>query len=163
MQIASESGVQVVFIATATASDSEMAARISRHQDDRPGHWGLVEEPVALAKALRTNAMDGRCVIVDCLTLWLGNLMLLDDASRLATERDALLETVERSQGTVILVSNEIGMGVVPSGELSRWFRDELGTLHQALGERCDSVALCVAGLPMWLKGGDERSTGPSD
>jgi adenosylcobinamide kinase/adenosylcobinamide-phosphate guanylyltransferase len=156
MRLAGESAVQVVFVATATASDSEMAERIARHRDDRPGHWGLVEEPVALAEVLRTNAIEGRCVIVDCLTLWLGNLMLLDDETRLANERDALLECLERSRGTVLLVSNEIGMGVVPSGELSRWFRDELGSLHQALSERCDSVALCVAGLPMWLKGGGE-------
>lgn len=151
-QIAAESHLPVTFIATATASDEEMAGRIRRHQQDRPPHWSLVEEPVALAGALREHAAPAHCVVVDCLTLWWGNLTLLDDPARVDAERDALLDAVRDVPGEIILVSNEIGMGIVPAVPMARTFRDELGILHQALAERCDAVALCVAGLPLWLK-----------
>ena len=99
------------------------------------------------------QAREGRCLLVDCLTLWLTNLLMLDDAERLAAEREALLECLASLPGEIIFVSNETGMGVVPLGELTRRYVDEAGWLHQALAERCQRVVLTVAGLPLTLKG----------
>ncbi|MBF0627736.1 MAG: bifunctional adenosylcobinamide kinase/adenosylcobinamide-phosphate guanylyltransferase [Magnetococcales bacterium] len=153
-RLAEESGLPVVFIATAQARDAEMAARIARHQAERPSGWTLIEEPVALAQALTTHANPQRFVVVDCLTLWLANLLLAPDhAARFADERHALLETVPRLSGPVVLVSNETGLGVIPMGEINRRFVDESGWLHQDLARSCDRVSLMVAGLPLTLKG----------
>jgi adenosylcobinamide kinase/adenosylcobinamide-phosphate guanylyltransferase len=102
---------------------------------------------------LRAHASAGRCLLVDCLTLWLTNLLMAEDATMLARERAALLEALSELPGHIILVSNETGMGVVPLGELTRRYVDEAGWLHQALAEQCDRVVLTVAGLPMTLKG----------
>ncbi|MNE76553.1 Bifunctional adenosylcobalamin biosynthesis protein CobP [compost metagenome] len=102
---------------------------------------------------LRTNAHDDRCLLVDCLTLWLTNLLMLDNPERLARERAALLDCVAELPGEIILVSNESGLGVVPLGELTRRYVDEAGWLHQAIAERCQRVVLTVAGLPLTLKG----------
>lgn len=151
-KLASESGLEVVYIATSQPLDGEMRARVARHRARRPGHWGLVEEPVALARVLREQAREERCLLVDCLTLWLTNL-LLDDQARLTAERDALLDVLLELPGRILLVSNETGLGVVPLGELSRRYVDEAGWLHQALAERSRRVLFCVAGLPMVLKG----------
>jgi adenosylcobinamide kinase/adenosylcobinamide-phosphate guanylyltransferase len=153
-QRAADSGLRVTYIATSQALDGEMAARIEHHRARRPAHWGLVEEPLALAQVLREQAAPERCLLVDCLTLWLTNLLMLDDAARLAAERQALLETLPELPGRVILVSNETGLGVVPLGELSRRYVDEAGWLHQALAAACQRVTFTVAGLPMVLKGG---------
>ncbi|HCP55276.1 MULTISPECIES: bifunctional adenosylcobinamide kinase/adenosylcobinamide-phosphate guanylyltransferase [Pseudomonas] len=152
-KLASESGLQVTYIATSEALDGEMSERIRHHRERRPGHWQLCEEPLELARVLRENAAEQRCLLVDCLTLWLSNLLLLDDPQRLASERDALLATLADLPGRIILVSNETGLGVVPMGQLSRRFVDEAGWLHQALAERSERVVFCVAGLPMVLKG----------
>jgi adenosylcobinamide kinase/adenosylcobinamide-phosphate guanylyltransferase len=153
-QQATASGLEVVFIATASADDAEMADRIARHQADRPGHWQLVEEPVALADTLRRHASAKRCLLVDCLTLWLSNLLHDEtvDEARLARERDALLQILPSLPGHLILVSNEVGLGVIPLGQLTRRFCDEAGRLHQALAAQCDRVTLTVAGLPHRLK-----------
>jgi len=151
---AAASGLAVTYIATAQALDAEMAARIGRHRARRPVQWQCVEEPLALAATLRAHAGVERCLIVDCLTLWLGNLLGDADNERFARERDALLRTLPALPGRVILVSNEVGQGVVPMGELSRRFVDEAGWLHQALAQSCTNVCLVVAGLPLWLKGG---------
>ncbi|MCF5174953.1 bifunctional adenosylcobinamide kinase/adenosylcobinamide-phosphate guanylyltransferase, partial [Pseudomonas sp. PA-6-1D] len=106
-----------------------------------------------LARVLRENAAADRCLLVDCLTLWLTNLLMLEDPARLALERDQLLQTLAALPGEIIFVSNETGMGVVPLGELTRRYVDEAGWLHQALAERCQRVVLTVAGLPLTLKG----------
>ncbi|WP_259768594.1 bifunctional adenosylcobinamide kinase/adenosylcobinamide-phosphate guanylyltransferase, partial [Pseudomonas protegens] len=98
-------------------------------------------------------AGTGRCLLVDCLTLWLTNLLMLEDEQRLVLEREALLQCVATLPGEIIFVSNETGMGVVPLGELTRRYVDEAGWLHQALAERCQRVVLTVAGLPLTLKG----------
>lgn len=151
-----ESGLPVTYIATAAALDDEMAARIAAHCNRRPVQWNTVEEPTELAAALRRAAGPGRCVIVDCLTLWLSNLLAgLDPANdeRFRRERAALLDVLPALQGQVILVSNEVGMGIVPMGELSRRFCDEAGWLHQDLGRLCDRVTLMVAGIPLAVKG----------
>lgn len=152
-RIAAAGGEEVVYIATAQAFDAEMAVRIARHRAQRPPHWACVEEPLALAATLRAQAAPGRCLLVDCLTLWLSNLLGDADPGRFARERDALLALLPQLPGHVVLVSNEVGQGVVPLGELSRRFVDEAGRLHQALAARCTRVVFVVAGLPMILKG----------
>lgn len=130
-----------------------MRARIAHHQAQRPGHWQLVEEPLALAAALQRCAAAGQCVLVDCLTLWLTNLLCVQDEARLRQEVSALLEVLPLLPGHIILVSNETGMGVVPLGELTRRYCDEAGRLHQAVAQCCEKVILTVAGLPLNLKG----------
>ncbi len=152
-RLAADSDLAVTYIATSQALDGEMAARIVHHRQRRPAHWTLVEEPLQLARVLREQAGAQRCLLVDCLTLWLTNLLMLEDPARLAEERDAFLECLGELPGRVILVSNETGLGVVPLGELTRRYVDEAGWLHQAVAERAERVTFMVAGLPMILKG----------
>ena len=151
-QRAGESGLTVTYIATATAGDGEMAARIAQHQARRPAHWKIVEEPLQLANTLRKHAAPDRCLLVDCLTLWLTNLLCANDEALFQRERAALLETLPALPGHIILVSNEVGMGIVPLGELSRRFSDEAGWLNQEAARICERVTLMVAGLPYPLK-----------
>ncbi|UOK40306.1 bifunctional adenosylcobinamide kinase/adenosylcobinamide-phosphate guanylyltransferase [Pseudomonas palleroniana] len=152
-KLATDSRLPVIYIATSQPLDGEMSERVAQHRQRRPVHWGLIEEPVELAQVLRENAAPGRCLLVDCLTLWLTNLLMLEDAERLVREREQLLETLASLPGEIIFVSNETGLGVVPLGELTRRYVDEAGWLHQALAERCQRVVLTVAGLPLTLKG----------
>ena len=152
-RLAAESGLAVIYIATSQPLDGEMNSRIQHHRERRPAHWRLVEEPLALARVLREQAAADKCLLVDCLTLWLTNLLMLDNPARLSAERDALLDCVSSLPGRILLVSNETGLGVVPLGELTRRYVDEAGWLHQALAERCERVVFTVAGLPMVLKG----------
>ena len=152
-KLAHESGLDVTYIATAQAHDEEMAQRIAVHRARRPERWHSIEEPLALAATLQQHAAPGRCLLVDCLTLWLTNLLLHPDADVFAQERAALLSALPELPGEIILVSNETGMGVVPLGELTRRYCDEAGWLHQELAQCCDRVLLTVAGLPMTLKG----------
>jgi adenosylcobinamide kinase/adenosylcobinamide-phosphate guanylyltransferase len=152
-KLASESGLEVIYIATSQPLDGEMNQRVALHRQRRPDSWGLVEEPLELTKVLKQSAGPGRCLLVDCLTLWLTNLLMLEDPQRLAQERDALLDCLAELPGEIIFVSNETGLGVVPLGQLTRRYVDEAGWLHQALAERCQRVVFTVAGLPMTLKG----------
>lgn len=152
-RLAAQSGLAVTYIATSQPLDGEMNTRIQHHRTRRPVHWGLVEEPLALARVLREQAAADKCLLIDCLTLWLTNLLMLDDPARLRAERDALLDCLNDLPGRILLVSNETGLGVVPLGELTRRYVDEAGWLHQALAERCERVVFTVAGLPMVLKG----------
>jgi adenosylcobinamide kinase/adenosylcobinamide-phosphate guanylyltransferase len=152
-QAAAESGLKVVYMATATREDAEMKARVERHRERRPDDWRTIEEPIHLAQCLQEHADVGTCLLVDCLTLWLTNLLLKEDEDLLCTQIHALLEIVPSLPGEIIFVSNETGMGVVPLGELTRRYCDEAGLLHQALAEECDQVMLTVAGLPMIIKG----------
>ncbi|MEE1867060.1 MULTISPECIES: bifunctional adenosylcobinamide kinase/adenosylcobinamide-phosphate guanylyltransferase [Pseudomonas] len=152
-QLAERSGLAVIYIATSEPLDGEMNARVQLHRERRPDSWGLIEEPLALAQVLRANASAEHCLLVDCLTLWLTNLLMLDNPQRLLAERCALLECLAELPGEIILVSNETGLGVVPMGELTRRYVDEAGWLHQAIAERCQRVVLSVAGLPLTLKG----------
>jgi adenosylcobinamide kinase / adenosylcobinamide-phosphate guanylyltransferase len=151
-QRASATQLLVTYIATATAQDVEMQARIAHHKQQRPAHWQLIEAPVALASTLQLAAADNTCIIVDCLTLWLTNLLCANDEVRMQQEITALLRTLPALPGEIILVSNETGMGVVPLGELTRRYCDEAGRLHQALASHCERVTLTVAGLPLNLK-----------
>lgn len=152
-RMAVDSGMDVTYIATAEARDAEMTARIAEHRVRRAAQWASVEEPLALAAALRQHAAPGRCLLVDCLTLWLTNLLLHPDPATFARERAALLAALPELPGKIVLVSNETGMGIVPLGELTRRYCDEAGWLHQELAARCDEVLLTVAGLPLTLKG----------
>lgn len=152
-KLATDSQLPVTYIATSQPLDGEMNERIAQHRTRRPAEWALVEEPLALAHVLRENAAPGRCLLVDCLTLWLTNLLMLDAPERLNVEREALLDSLPALPGEIIFVSNETGLGVVPLGELTRRYVDEAGWLHQALAERCQRVVLTVAGLPLTLKG----------
>ncbi len=151
--MADESGLPVTYFATAVAQDGEMAERIAQHRARRPAHWQSVEEPLALAAALRRHAAPDHCLLVDCLTLWLTNLLLHADTGRFGEERNALLGALPQLPGRIILVSNETGMGVVPLGELTRRYCDEAGALHQELAAQCERVLFTVAGFPITLKG----------
>lgn len=152
-RLAAESGLAVTYIATATAGDAEMRRRIEAHRARRPNKWTLVEEPLAVGKVLRAHALHGRVLIVDCLTLWLTNLLMDADPQTLVREREDLLAVLPILPGGIVFVSNETGLGIVPVGELARRFCDEAGMLHQALAACCDRVILTVAGLPHVLKG----------
>lgn len=151
-QLAHASGLKVCYIATAEIWDAEMAARIAQHQSDRPSHWRTLETPLELAQTMQAHADDDTCLLVDCLTLWLSNLMLADDAEMLERERRALLDTLPTLQGRIIFVSNEVGLGIVPDNPLARRFRDEAGRLNQHLATLCDQVFFIAAGLPLTLK-----------
>ena len=146
---ARETGVRPTLIATAQAFDAEMAERIARHRQDRDSIWATLEAPLDIAGALR-GLGAGEVVVIDCLTLWLSNLMLDErDVARAAAE---LVDVAGRFEGTLWLVSNEVGFGIVPDNALARRFRDEAGRLHQALAQAADGVTLVVAGLTLRMK-----------
>jgi adenosylcobinamide kinase/adenosylcobinamide-phosphate guanylyltransferase len=160
-QLASNSGQEVIYIATATVYDDEMQERINRHIYDRPKHWQTVEEPIQLAKVLKHKAKPEACILVDCLTLWLTNLLMTEqnqntDESQglqsFAEFKAELLQTLPTLPGQVVLVSNEVGQGVVPLGELSRRFVDEAGWLHQEIAALADEVSFITAGIAQKLK-----------
>lgn len=152
-QTAINTQLAVTYVATAQALDPEMQSRIEHHQNQRPAHWSLVEEPLYLANALQKIDRSNQIILVDCLTLWLTNLLLLEDQNVQKVECEQLLKVLPTLESEIILVSNETGLGVVPLGEISRQFVDEAGRLHQALGQIADKVVFCVAGFPMILKG----------
>lgn len=147
-RLALETGLLPVYVATATAGDEEMTERIARHRADRSRVWHTIEAPVELAAAIASECRPDRVVLVDCLTLWVTNLLLADETVPVP----GLLAALAARRGPVVVVGNETGMGIVPMGELSRRFRDESGRLHQAVAEIADEVALVVAGLPLWMK-----------
>ncbi|MFW1772592.1 bifunctional adenosylcobinamide kinase/adenosylcobinamide-phosphate guanylyltransferase [Acinetobacter seifertii] len=152
-QTAISTQLPMTYVATAQALDPEMQSRIAHHQNQRPAHWSLIEEPLFLANALKKIDQPNQIILVDCLTLWLTNLLLLEDQSVQQFECEQLLKVLPTLESEIILVSNETGLGVVPLGEISRRFVDEAGRLHQALGQIADKVVFCVAGFPMILKG----------
>lgn len=152
-QRAQASGLQVVYIATAEVRDEEMRQRIAEHQARRPDGWRSVEAGQNLAEVLRREASAQRCLLVDCLTLWLSQLLCDASDEELRRECTALLEALPSLPGQIILVGNETNMGIVPLGELSRRYCDEAGRLHQQIAASCERVTLMVAGLPLIVKG----------
>jgi adenosylcobinamide kinase/adenosylcobinamide-phosphate guanylyltransferase len=147
---AEASGLEAVFIATAQAYDREMHERIARHADARDERWAVIEAPFDLADAIMRAARADRILLVDCMTLWLTNVMLRGDDVEAATR--AVASAVDTVRTPVILVSNEVGSGIVPDNALGRRFRDAQGRLNQALAGVCEAVVLVTAGLPTRLK-----------
>jgi adenosylcobinamide kinase/adenosylcobinamide-phosphate guanylyltransferase len=148
-------GGRLVYLATAQAGDREMRARIARHQAQRGAAWRTVEEPLELEAALREADGPDAVLLVDCLTLWLSNLVLganLSDAE-VAERGEALAALLPALRARVILVANEVGLGIVPENALARRWRDLAGSLNQRLARACDTVLLVTAGLPLALKG----------
>ena len=145
-----------LYLATAEAGDGEMAARIARHRARRGKRWQTLEEPLALAAALARLDAPGQAILIDCLTLWLANLMARDLDPEAETE--ALLDALARVQGGVVLVANEVGLGIVPEHPLGRRFRDAQGLLNQAVASLASRVVFIAAGLPLVLKDCQENS-----
>jgi adenosylcobinamide kinase/adenosylcobinamide-phosphate guanylyltransferase len=141
-----------ILIATGTAGDQGMAARIAAHRAKRATSWKVIEEPLHLAAALAKAATPGTFVVVDCLTLWLTNLLCHADADLLNMEVESLISSLPALSGDNVFVANEVGLGIMPINELARKFTDAAGMLHQRLGTLCDSVVLMVAGIPMTIK-----------
>jgi adenosylcobinamide kinase/adenosylcobinamide-phosphate guanylyltransferase len=141
---------QRTYLATAEAGDAEMAARIADHRTRRGTGWITLEEPLELVPALARATAGGGAVLVDCLTLWLGNL--LGAGREVGAEGDRLVAALPRLAGPVVLVSNEVGLGIVPDNALARAFRDEAGRLHQAIAAIAQRVYWVAAGLPLILK-----------
>jgi adenosylcobinamide kinase/adenosylcobinamide-phosphate guanylyltransferase len=140
---------EAVYLATAQAGDGEMAERIARHQARRGERWQTVEEPLDLAGALARH--NGRPVLVDCLTLWLSNLLLAEATVESAI--DQLAASLPSLTGPVVFVANEVGLGIVPDNPLARAFRDHAGRLNQAVAAAAQRVVFVAAGLPLLLKG----------
>ena len=151
-RLALHSGHKPAYLATAKALDSEMADRVASHQTSRGDRFTTIEEPLALSPALIRAAATHDVVLVDCLTLWITNLLLAEEnVSAAVSELVATLAELDRAR--IILVSNEVGLGIVPDNAMARTFRDLAGSAHQRLAEICTDVFFVVAGLPMTLKG----------
>ena len=150
-KLASDSALPVIYIATSQPLDGEMNQRVALHRQRRPDHWGLIEEPIELARVLRENAAPERCLLVDCLTLWLTNQMMAE--APIAPAVADLIESLAESPAALVVISNEVGQGIVPDNALARRFRDEAGWMHQKVAAAADRVEVIWAGLPLSLKG----------
>lgn len=151
--LVSASGLRCIYIATAERGDAEMSERISHHRERRGPDWRTVEEPRRLEETLEREAGPDRAVLVDCLTLWLSNLMLAERDVDLDARSRGLCAAMGRAGGLCVLVSNEVGLGLVPETPLGRRFRDAQGRLNQAVAAVADRVVFLAAGLPLILKG----------
>jgi adenosylcobinamide kinase/adenosylcobinamide-phosphate guanylyltransferase len=150
--LAIRSGSKPAYLATAEALDAEMRDRVASHKASRAGQFATIEEPLALADALLRASLDHDVILVDCLTLWITNLLMAnEDVAKAVSELSATL--VQLKTAKIILVSNEVGLGIVPDNAMARTFRDLAGSAHQRLAEICDDAYFVVAGLPMVLKG----------
>ncbi len=150
-KMVTSSGLQPLYLATGRAFDKEMESRIAIHRDRRGSEWQTVEEPLDLIGALTLHAAADRFVLVDCLTLWLTNLMMAE--RNIATETAGLVAMLPNLAGPVVFVSNEVGLGIVPENRMAREFRDHAGFLHQAVAAVADEVYFMAAGLPLKMKG----------
>lgn len=144
------SGLEPVYIATAEALDGEMHERIDQHKARRGERWRTIEEPLALTKTLHSVTAEGRALMVDCLTLWLTNLMVHERS--IEAEIDGLVDSLEALHGSAVFVSNEVGQGVMPTNAMARAFIDHAGRLHQRLAEQADQVLFMTAGIAQQLK-----------
>jgi len=160
LEWSNEASLPVTYVATAQALDQEMRERITRHRLERPAAWRTVETPLALAPALASIPCSS-VILIDCLTLWLSNALLVDfdeaqpraPSTTWQRERATMVEFLEKFSGRIILVSNEVGCGIVPMSALARRFQDEQGWLNQDIAALCERVTLVAAGLPLQLKG----------
>lgn len=156
-KLAADSGLAVTYIATAQVYDAEFAQRVDHHKIRRPAHWSTIEQAFALGETLKQLAKPNHCIIIDCLTLWLAQC-ICPDCERpqnlsWQAERQALLNALADLPGKILIVSNEVGMGIVPLGEINRQFQDEQGRLNQAVAKIANKVSFIAAGLPLLLKG----------
>jgi len=143
-----------LFMATCEALDEEMARRIENHKKVRGPEWQTIEEPVEIVSKINEYGADGKVILIDCLTLWLYNLLMRwDNDLRIMEETEKLIDSLKKSPTSSILVSNEVGMGIVPADPLSRRYRDLLGTMNQRIAEALDTVIFMVSGIPLFLKG----------
>jgi adenosylcobinamide kinase / adenosylcobinamide-phosphate guanylyltransferase len=138
-------------VATATAGDDEMAERIARHRAERDPSWDVIEQPISIRSAIRNAARPERIVLVDCLTLWISNLMA--ERREIEIEVQGLVGTLQNAAGPVIVVSNEVGLGIVPDNALARAFRDNLGRANQVIAAAAECAVFMAAGIPIVLKG----------
>ena|SRR5665213_3089960 len=150
-----DSGLARIYLATATAGDSEMQVRIAGHRVQRGEDWTTVEEPLALVDVLERHVTHGCAVLVDCLTLWLSNLIFAE--RDLDAEARRLTDFLGVAKYPVVLVSNEVGLGLVPDTPLGRRFRDAQGRLNQAVAAGVPNVVFVAAGLPLWLKNSSQE------
>ncbi len=144
------SGLKPIYLATGRITDDEMRERVAVHRERRSSDWETVEEPLALADALRQTARKGRIVLVDCLTFWVTNLMM--EKADVARECDGLVKQLGELTSPVVLVSNETGLGIIPDNKMAREFGDLAGTVNQNIAAYCDTVHFVAAGLPLTLK-----------
>ena len=147
-------GDKKVFIATCEPRDDEMHLRVANHQKERGDAWRTVEAPLHLAEAILQNAKSGSVVLVDCLTLWINNLMMENEDIQYTDQKIAdLIEVIQKAEGPVVLVSNEVGTGIVPENKMARAYRDLVGSVNQAAARAVDRVDMVVAGIAVTIKG----------
>ncbi|WP_133013329.1 bifunctional adenosylcobinamide kinase/adenosylcobinamide-phosphate guanylyltransferase [Marinomonas flavescens] len=142
----------VYYVATSQVWDDEMADRVRKHQRRRPASWSLIEEPIKLAQTLQQLNNTGNAVIVECLSLWISNLLCSEDEDLFEQETEAFLAIVKRFEGELIIVSSEVGLGIMPMNAMARRFGDEIGMMNQKLAKLTERVTFVAAGLPMPLK-----------
>jgi adenosylcobinamide kinase/adenosylcobinamide-phosphate guanylyltransferase len=143
-----------IYLATCEALDEEMAQRIEHHKKMRGREWGTIEEPIEIVDQIRLHGDEVEVILLDCLTLWLSNLLTKwDNDLRIIKETEKLIDTMRQSRSSFLIVSNEVGMGIVPADPLSRRFRDLSGTANQKIAEAADTAILMVSGIPIFLKG----------
>lgn len=152
-QLASNFDLPIIYIATATAIDDEMKERIDHHQHNRPAEWATIESPLELVEAIQNISHHKQTILVDCLTLWINNQIFHDMHQDFPTLFKALVDVCEKSRSNIIFVANEVGLGIIPLGEVSRKFIDEAGRLNQMLAKIADDVVFIAAGIPLVLKG----------
>ena len=142
------------FIATAQAFDDEMEGRIKRHQEERGNEWKTIEEAIGIAEKIKEVEGDEAIILVDCLTLWLSNLYMKyeSDTDSVYDKIDELLDRLAETKGRIVLVSNEVGMGIVPENKLARLYRDAAGTMNRKIAEKANKVVITFSGLPIVLK-----------
>jgi len=158
-RLAMRAGEKPAYLATAEALDGEMRDRVQTHQRQRMGRFATIEEPIEVAEAIVAAAKSHDVILVDCLTLWITNLLGANQDVAAAVE-DLAVMLAQIKTARVILISNEVGLGIVPDNAMARSFRDLAGSAHQRLAEICDDVYFVVAGLPMTLKGGGGNEDG---
>lgn len=159
LQIGKEYPGPKAYLATAQALDEEMAQRIKRHKENRPAEWETIEEPREIVKRIKEEGEKFRLILIDCLTLWISNLLLAGwSREKILSETDDLLQACGQIiKCSFIIVSNEVGWGIVPDNEVARFFRDIIGLVHQKIAQQADEVYLMVCGLPHRIKGIDKQ------
>lgn len=153
--LAIKSARKVSYIATAVAIDSEMKERIFHHQMRRPIDWSLIECPLDLVELLRLEAQKPQTILVDCLTLWINNQLHENPEQDFTALFSSLINSIENAEAHIIFVANEVGLGIIPMGEITRQFVDEAGRLNQHIAQVADDVIFMIAGLPLIVKNGN--------